>query len=101
MNQATRSREGARAGGAVTGRPSGINFHGIQRAQAAGLMLVGVEGTGRGRGLADVKRKGGATSSEGRERFMESDGSRERKKRTKVPMNTGLASGFQCNSDLK
>lgn len=94
MNQATRSREGARAGGAVTGRPSGINFHGIQRAQAAGLMLVGVEGTGRGRGLADVKRKGGATSSEGRERFMESDSSRERKKKDKGADEYGVSKWF-------
>lgn len=29
----------------MTGRPSGRNSHGILRAQAAGLMLVGVEST--------------------------------------------------------
>lgn len=49
----------------MTGRPSERNSHGILTAQAAGLMLEGVESAERQTGLADVKKEGGARSSGG------------------------------------
>lgn len=68
----------------MTGRPSARNSHGILRAQAAGLMLEGVESAGREAQDWLISREGGACSPGGEpDRFMDSAGSKEKKYRIK------------------